>query len=166
MKKQWVYLEYSLSCTKGSLKCLLIVNAQCYVQTLYDIWSVYTSPNNILLQPFDSVFVSCEFIWDIQWSIRVNMLILYPRPVPLQGNKSREKKTNVFILPHKFDFILIIYLIITTWSMDSTKQRVSSRKGGIDTGYNQYFSKSRVKGQLRVNLVTCPLGYTPLLGFW
>ena len=36
------------------------------VQTLYDIWSVSRSSNRIMLQPFDSVFVSCELICGIE----------------------------------------------------------------------------------------------------
>ena len=45
---------------------MLSVNGQRYVKTLYDIWSVSMSPNHILLQPFDSVYFSCELICDIE----------------------------------------------------------------------------------------------------
>ena len=51
---------------KAHKKNLLSVNRQCFVQTLYDIWSVSRSSNHILIQPFDSVFVSCELTCGIE----------------------------------------------------------------------------------------------------
>ena len=44
---------------------------------------VSRSSNRILLQPFDSVFVSCELICGIERPLRVTMLFLYPYPLPL-----------------------------------------------------------------------------------
>ena len=39
---------------------------QCYFHTMCTIWSVSRSSNRILLQPFDSVFISCELTCGIE----------------------------------------------------------------------------------------------------
>ena len=68
---------------------------------LYDIWSVSKSSNRILLQPFDSVFVSCELIetviYGIEWPLRVAMLFQYPSPYPFKdGNSWRKRMFELF----------------------------------------------------------------------
>ena len=76
------------------IKCVLSLNGQCYVQTLYDFWSVSRSSNRILLQPFDCVFVSCKLICGIEWPLRVTMLFLYPTPYPFKDGSHGENECS------------------------------------------------------------------------
>ena len=89
---KWLYLKSSLPYTKKSIECLLSVIGQCYVKTMFDIWSVYLSPSRTLLKPFDSASVSCKLICGMEWSIRVTMLFRYPYSLLLKWRKSRRKQ--------------------------------------------------------------------------
>ena len=93
-EKEQIYLISCLPCTKMPIKCVLSLNGQCYVQTLYDFWSVSRSSNRILLQPFDCVFVSCKLICGIEWPLRVTMLFLYPTPYPFKDGSHGENECS------------------------------------------------------------------------
>ena len=81
-EKLRIYLKSCLSCINKPIKCLLSNNGQCYVQTLYNIWSISRLSNRILLQPFDSVLCLFRtYLWHIM-AIKSDHALSIPPPLP------------------------------------------------------------------------------------
>ena len=87
------------------------------------------------------------------------MLFLYPQPYPFKdGSHDENEFSNSLTLDGTKVYDLSYYQKLA-------QQRVSRRKGGINTSQYRYISKLKAKGQLRVNFISLPLCCTPPLGF-